>query len=964
MGQVYQGETPAGRLVAVKLMHLQHAADGEWRRRFAQEIAAATLVGGFHTAQVIDADPDAELPWMATAYIPGPSLAAKVNEHGPLAAVAVRTLGAALAEALDAIHARGVIHRDLKPANIIMAEDGPWIIDFGIAKAAGGPALTSVGAVVGTPLFMSPEQVSGKPVGPESDIFSLGSVLVYAATGHSPFRAPSDLAIMRRIGEGEPDLGAVGGPFREAIGACLARDPANRLTAVALRDALLAAVPSVREASAARPAAWDVHDATITAQGVIAGLAVQPGGSGVAGMAGRSGVAGGATRQADHPHTLKADAPRPRTAERLRSQLQLQVRPASGAWSSLAVDPFGQWLATADGAGTITVWDAASGQPVRSWSAQGHVRVMAASPQRLLAVGGDGGFVRIWDAETGAVHGSFTGRTGRVRALAFDGSGTLLAAGDARGAIWLGEAGGEALSSVSGPAHSAVRALAVNWPGHLLAAGSEDGKVRLWDVGDPREPVLLGELPDTVRASAMAFGEAGGQLAVGAADGKVRAWTLGPVTHGALDPRPDDFAAAHTGAVLSVAWDTTASQWISAGADGSAGHAARQTAIVNGPLRAAAVTTMGHGAVIDDREGRVHVFRGGDPGRGRCLEGTGTIVSGIAFAGSDDLLVMGGSDGALHLWDARRHTMRAIGGADRPITALAGSPTGTRVAVCRADGQVSVYDVAGQSLVRRWTRQCPGPVPAVAFGPGGKWLVTAGDAVRVWDAANGTVARELPGGTGRAKAIAVEAGGHRLAAGGADGVVRFWDEGRQLGELTGHKGSVDAAAFGPVADRLVTAGSDGTIRTWDLRSCGELRCLSGLGYRGKALAASPASGVLAVGCSDGSVRLPGPPEWAGGPVLAGHVHAVTAMCLAANGRLLATASMDGTGRVWDVAARSARLVLVPEATGWAAAESLPDGTCRGYGDTDGRLWQAVGLSRQPLHGGESATAETKGAGHE
>jgi WD40 repeat protein len=940
MGQVYLGKTRAGRLVAVKVMRSAHAADGEWRRRFAQEIAAATLVGGFHTAQVIASDPDAELPWMATAYIPGPSLAAKVGEHGPLAPGVVRDLGAALAEALDAIHAKGIIHRDLKPANIIMADDGPWIIDFGIAKAPGASALTSAGTAVGTLLYMSPEQVRGRPAGPYSDIFSLGSVLVYAATGHSPFQAPDDLAIMRRIDDGEPHLGPIAGPFREVITGCLAKDPADRLTAIALRDALLAAVPAVPEVPAASPPAEDVHAPTMTAQGAVADIAAPPG-------------AGAARR--GYPATLQAATPRSRSPEQMRPQLQ--VRPASGTWSALAFDPFGQWLATADGDGTITVWDAISGLPVRSWSAQGHVRVMAASPQRLLAVGGDGGSVRIWDAETGVVHGSFPGRAGRLRALSFDGTGTLLAVGDARGTIWLGKTGGETLSSVSGPARSAVRALAVDWPGHLLAAGSEDGKVRVWDVGDPCEPVLLAELPGTTRASAVAFGAASQQLAVGGMDGKVRVWTLGRVSRGPLDPRPaDGCAAAHSGAVLSVAWDATASQWISAGADGSVGHEARQTAIVNRPLRAAAVITLGHGAVIDDREGRVHVFRAGDPGRVRCLEGTGTVVSGIAFAGSDDLLVMGGSDGALHLWDARRHTMRAVGVADRPITALGGSPTGTRVAVCRADGQVSVYDVAGQSIAPRWTRQCPEPVPAVAFGPGGKWLVTAGDAVRVWDAANGTLDRELPGGTRRAKAIAVEAGGHCLAAGGADGVVRFWDEGRRLRELTGHKGSVDVAAFGPVAGRLVTAGSDGTIRIWGLRGHEEVRCLSGLEYRGRALAANPASGVLAVGCADGTVRLQGPPGWTGGPVLTGHVHAVTAMSLSANGQLLATASMDGTARVWDLAARSTRLVLVPGATGWAAAQLLRDGTCRGYGDTDGRLWHAVGLSREPLHGIETGTA--------
>jgi serine/threonine protein kinase/cyclophilin family peptidyl-prolyl cis-trans isomerase len=228
MGQVFLGASPGGRNVAVKVMLQQHAADQEFRQRFRREVAAARQVGGFHTAPVVDADPDADPPWMVTAYIPGLSLDATVRESGPLDSAAVRALGAALAEGLAAIHACGLIHRDLKPSNIIMAQDGPRIIDFGIARAADASVLTSSGVVIGTFAFMSPEQVSGDHVGPGSDVFSLGSVLAYAATGHGPFDAPTIPAIIHRIVTQPPDLQAVSVPLRDIISVCLAKDPAGR----------------------------------------------------------------------------------------------------------------------------------------------------------------------------------------------------------------------------------------------------------------------------------------------------------------------------------------------------------------------------------------------------------------------------------------------------------------------------------------------------------------------------------------------------------------------------------------------------------------------------------------------------------------------------------------------------------------------------------------------------------------
>ncbi|MEV4258377.1 serine/threonine-protein kinase, partial [Spirillospora sp. NPDC049652] len=252
MGEVFLGVSPGGRRVAVKLIRAEFAADARFRSRFAREIEAARKVGGFHTAPVVDADPEAGSPWMVTAFVPGPSLRQVVVRQGPLPPHEVRRLGAGLAEGLAAIHGSGLVHRDLKPGNVIMAADGPRIIDFGIARAADATSLTSAGVVVGTFSFMSPEQVRAEETGPPGDVFSLGCLLTYAATGHGPFDAPTIPAIVHRITSAPPALDGLAGDLHEIVAACLAKDPAARPTIPHLLDRLTA--PGPPPVPAPRPA--------------------------------------------------------------------------------------------------------------------------------------------------------------------------------------------------------------------------------------------------------------------------------------------------------------------------------------------------------------------------------------------------------------------------------------------------------------------------------------------------------------------------------------------------------------------------------------------------------------------------------------------------------------------------------------------------------------------------------------
>ncbi|GAA2401604.1 hypothetical protein GCM10010191_06110 [Actinomadura vinacea] len=244
MGQVYLGRSPGGLLLAVKVVHAHLAEDADFRRRFGREAAAARSVGGAFTAPVVDADPGADPPWLATAFLPGLPLDEAVAAHGPLPAPAVFALGAGLAEALVSVHRAGVVHRDLKPANVMLAPDGPRVIDFGIAHATEASAVTRTGHAIGSPGFIAPEQARGERTGPAADVFALGAVLVFAATGTGPYgQGPPHLLVYRAVHE-PPRLGAVPDPgLRELAAGCLAPDPGARPTPERLLELLAPLVP-------------------------------------------------------------------------------------------------------------------------------------------------------------------------------------------------------------------------------------------------------------------------------------------------------------------------------------------------------------------------------------------------------------------------------------------------------------------------------------------------------------------------------------------------------------------------------------------------------------------------------------------------------------------------------------------------------------------------------------------------
>jgi serine/threonine protein kinase len=235
MGQVYLGLSAAGRLVAVKTIKIELAEEPDFRTRFAQEVAAARRVSGAFTAAVVAADPEADMPWLATAYVPAPSLSTLVRTCGPLPVPAVRWLGAGCAEALESIHSAGLVHRDLKPSNVLVSPDGPRVIDFGVARAAERIQLTVTRGAVGTPAYMAPEQARDtRQATVASDVFSLGATMLFAATGHAPYQGETVMDLLVRLATEPPDLAGLPPELADVIRPCLERDPRKRPTSAAV----------------------------------------------------------------------------------------------------------------------------------------------------------------------------------------------------------------------------------------------------------------------------------------------------------------------------------------------------------------------------------------------------------------------------------------------------------------------------------------------------------------------------------------------------------------------------------------------------------------------------------------------------------------------------------------------------------------------------------------------------------
>ncbi|MFB4315171.1 WD40 repeat domain-containing serine/threonine protein kinase [Actinomadura sp. 21ATH] len=601
MGRVLLGSGPDGRLAAVKLVDERFVNDERFRGRFRREVRASRQVAGAYTAAVIDADPEAAEPWLASVYVPGPSLHGVVAATGPLAAGPALRLAAGLAAALTEVHRAGLVHRDLKPSNVLLTEDGPRVIDFGIARAAegeDGTQLTHTGALVGTPGFMSPEQALGQDLTTASDVFALGSTLVYACTGRGPFQARTTPQTLQNVIHGEPVLGDLPDRIREIVPACLAKEPAARPEPAELLRTIGEVPPS------ARPWPDPVHDMIARQDAEVVRLlqapappvpsvpapalaptavAPAPGrrrfllmaGGGALGLAALGGAAAWALSGGDEPAPGKKSASGGGGGGGGGAEPLAVLEGHAGPVHHVEFNGAGDLLVTAGEDGTVRLWDAKarrqSGQPLKIASSKAYRARFDRAGRLLVTVSMDGG-IKVWDVRTrrqvGATLGipmfDFTDDPAPATDAAFSPDGSRVAAVGSHLKVW--DTGSrEEVGGLTFEGANVMSFLAFSGDGRLLAVTGND-RVRLWDVETRKEAgePLRGH---TVQITKAAMSPDGRTFATGSGDMTVRLWDLqrraplGELVH-ASDHAPQGIAFSRDGRLLAtVGNDQTARLW-------------------------------------------------------------------------------------------------------------------------------------------------------------------------------------------------------------------------------------------------------------------------------------------------------------------------------------------------------------------------------------------------------------------
>jgi serine/threonine protein kinase len=555
MGRVYLGMSPGRRQVAVKLIRDDHVKDPQFRERFAREIKAARQVGGFHTATVVDADPNSNPPWMVTAYIHGLSLQDAVAQDGPLSLDQLCELGAGLAEGLEAIHACGLVHRDLKPSNVILAEDGPRIIDFGIARAATASAVSTVGSAPGTVSYMSPEQLCGELVGPASDVFSLGCTLVYAATARTAFGQDSVGTVVRRITTQPPDLAGVPRErgFRQLIGECLAKSPADRPALGAALTRLTGEDPAERMADAdpgygRQETGHRPTDKVPTGDRLVRDNTTDPGGSGGKPF---TWPAVGSSAERRLPQESE---PRPGGGSRRR---RIPRRPAVIVAGVAVVVLLGTGLGilfSSGGTGqahhtaaprthsaAAARTHSATPPPVITPPAQPEATLhdpkgktiygLVFSSDSVLATGDSNGSAYLWNVPgrtlTATLHDP---ASGGVNDIAFSRNGNLFVTADATGDVYLWNAESyKLIATLRNKNGRGAYSVAISPDGGLVAVGDNNGSAFLWNVAGGRfgnAPAATLHDPGGKGAYSVKFSPDGGALASGDLNGSTYLWNV------------------------------------------------------------------------------------------------------------------------------------------------------------------------------------------------------------------------------------------------------------------------------------------------------------------------------------------------------------------------------------------------------------------------------------------------------
>ncbi|WP_170134267.1 WD40 repeat domain-containing serine/threonine protein kinase [Murinocardiopsis flavida] len=678
MGRVYLATTPSGRHVAVKVIRPALVREGDFRVRFAREVDAARRVGGFHTAPVVDADPAGDPAWIATAYIPGPTLHQAVRDGGPIMPPALYALAVGLAEGLKAVHDRGLVHRDLKPGNIILSDDGPRIIDFGIARPLDSESLTTREAVFGTLPYMSPEQTENSHVGPASDMFSLGTVLAYAATGDNPFNGDSMAATVRRLIGPPPDPGDVDPRTREVILGCWNPDPDQRPTpeAVLARFGTIDAggvggVEGVgvvgRPPDTARPSEGPGGSEPTTRPPAPTFIEAEP-------ATGAPVPTFAAAEPATHPPapTLVAagpatSAPLPHTAADRPTDGPVRPR-LKRAWliaAALAV------VTTVITAGVVALRtggeDDRPGSPAAppepAATLTGHedaVNSVVFSPDGTTLATSDTKFsVRLWDTdtwkETTTLIDDKSLQTMGSPVVAFDPDGSRLATAHESVQLWDSDTWEETSTLAD---DEWITSVAFSSDGTTLATSDPVGNVRLWDTDAEEETDKLSGPPDYI--TSLAFSPDGATLATGTA----------------VDTA-EVFEDSDGGAIRL--WDTDTGDEIDIIAK-------------NDPSFESVVFSPDGSKLAACSSGTVRMWDTGTWAEDTTLPKRVCTFS-LAFSPDGAALATGDGDGTVRLWDTDTWKENAVFSAEERVDSVGFSPDGGTVAAGHSDGTVHLWKV-------------------------------------------------------------------------------------------------------------------------------------------------------------------------------------------------------------------------------------------------------------------------------
>ena len=802
MGRVFLGVSPGGRQVAVKLIHSAHTSDRQFRERFTREIEAARKVGGFHTASVVDADPAADPPWMVTAYIHGSSLQEAVRERGPFSVDAVCALGAGLAEGLAAIHACGLVHRDLKPSNVILAEDGPRIIDFGIARATGASRMTTAGMVVGTYSYMSPEQVRGEMAGPASDVFSLGCTLAFAATAQSPFGDDSIITVVYRITSEPPDLThvPVERGLRQLIGECLAKNPGDRPSLNDILTRLTQAGPAVGSVPGPVPGYVSTPQPSYH-QGPVAGAPPSVGRSDQvsAGQPARSdgiptpspaGVGAGGD-ETTPPAMLFAPTHTMRSGEDVaQDQVPDVERAGPGSGSGVAGGYSG-----AGGYGGPGGYGAGTGGPgegPRGYGPGGYGPGYGGGPGGAGAGPGgygagpgspgermtrQGGTAPISDAPTDqGVLDSRRGRRGRGRPV-------LIGAGVAVVAL-AGAVLGVLLTSHPKPTH------------HQASGGSSTHPPVSTSPTPPSAPEATLHDPNGKDVFGAQFGS-NTVFATGDSNGKAYLWDL------TTDTLIATLADPNSNGVNGVAYNPDSNTWATGDASGNI------------------YLWNGSGKLTATLENSQTLSTPGDRAN-----------DSIAVSPDGGFVAAGNEDGSTYFWDVAAGKLqtqpsgRLKDPGGKNVYGIAFSPVGNVLAAGDTNGSTYLYNVATGQLISTFKDPNSGGLYDVAFSPNGSLIAVtdtngSGGVIYLWNVSTGKLVATLASAIGGDFSdVAFSPDGKYLAVASTVGVVIVFNVAtHQFVTSLGSQGSYNliGIAFSPDGNTLGATDTTGDAFIWNMK---------------------------------------------------------------------------------------------------------------------------------------------------